>query len=238
MKLVFVRHAEPDYEHNTLTEKGFREAKLLSLRTGKWKVDKIYCSPLGRAIDTATPTCRALTMEPVILDFLKEFDYPVESSLHPIGANITWDFTPEYLKCHPELFDVTCWHESEIPKSGDIESHYLEVCRRFDEEILAEYGFHRKEKYYSVGSPEDHTLVIFCHLGVMLAIISHLLNLSPEVLWHGFFVAPSSVSILNAENRDGDAAYFRSQTLGDTTHLFENNEPVSYYGYFTTPFQG
>ena len=28
MRLIFIRHAEPDYEHDSLTEKGWREAKL------------------------------------------------------------------------------------------------------------------------------------------------------------------------------------------------------------------
>ena len=30
MKLMFVRHAEPDYKHDSLTLKGHREAQLLS----------------------------------------------------------------------------------------------------------------------------------------------------------------------------------------------------------------
>ncbi len=34
MRLIFIRHAEPDYEHNTLTKKGFREAEILSNRVG------------------------------------------------------------------------------------------------------------------------------------------------------------------------------------------------------------
>ena len=29
MKLLLVRHAEPDYEHDSLTEKGWREAGFL-----------------------------------------------------------------------------------------------------------------------------------------------------------------------------------------------------------------
>ena len=36
MRLIFIRHAEPDYEHDSLTEKGWREAKLLAVRTKSW----------------------------------------------------------------------------------------------------------------------------------------------------------------------------------------------------------
>ena len=52
MKIIFIRHGEPNYEIDSLTEKGWREAELLSKRTAKWNVTDFYCSPLGRAKDT------------------------------------------------------------------------------------------------------------------------------------------------------------------------------------------
>ena len=36
MKLIFIRHAEPDYSIDSLTEKGFYEAQLLAKRTAGW----------------------------------------------------------------------------------------------------------------------------------------------------------------------------------------------------------
>ena len=48
MKLIFIRHAEPDYSIDSLTEKGFYEAQLLAKRTAGWRVTDFYCSPLGR----------------------------------------------------------------------------------------------------------------------------------------------------------------------------------------------
>mgnify|MGYP001749888343 CR=1 FL=1 len=56
MKLIIIRHGDPDYEHDTLTPKGVREAKLLSERISKLDVKAFYCSPLGRAQDTASYT--------------------------------------------------------------------------------------------------------------------------------------------------------------------------------------
>ena len=49
MRILIVRHGEPDYAHDTLTEKGWREAELLSERLCKEKIDDFYVSPLGRA---------------------------------------------------------------------------------------------------------------------------------------------------------------------------------------------
>ncbi|MFQ9890077.1 MAG: histidine phosphatase family protein [Streptococcus sp.] len=64
MKLIFIRHGEPNYEIDSLTEKGWREAELLSKRTVKWNVTDFYCSPLGRAKDTASFTLKMRAARP------------------------------------------------------------------------------------------------------------------------------------------------------------------------------
>ncbi len=55
MKILIIRHGDPDYEHDTLTEKGRREALALADRLDKLSVAAAYVSPLGRAKDTAAP---------------------------------------------------------------------------------------------------------------------------------------------------------------------------------------
>ena len=56
MKLLIVRHGDPDYTIDSLTEKGWREAEFLSERLTKLEIRDFYVSPLGRAKDTASPT--------------------------------------------------------------------------------------------------------------------------------------------------------------------------------------
>ena len=63
MRLLIVRHGDPDYEHDTLTEKGWREAELLSERLSKLPVKEFYVSPLGRAKDTASLTLQKMNRE-------------------------------------------------------------------------------------------------------------------------------------------------------------------------------
>ena len=50
MKLLFIRHGDPDYEHDTLTEKGHREAALLAEKLCKIPIDEFYMSPLGSCL--------------------------------------------------------------------------------------------------------------------------------------------------------------------------------------------
>ena len=56
MKILIIRHGDPDYSIDSLTEKGWREAELLSERLKDAGITSFYCSPLGRANDTAKPT--------------------------------------------------------------------------------------------------------------------------------------------------------------------------------------
>ena len=70
MKLLFIRHGEPDYAHDTLTEKGWREAELLAGRIAPLDVRQYYVSPLGRAQDTARPTLQKAGRTAVTLDWL------------------------------------------------------------------------------------------------------------------------------------------------------------------------
>ena len=68
MKIIIARHAEPDYIHDTITEKGKKEAALLAKRLSQIKIDEIYVSPLGRAKDTAAYTLQATGMQAQELD--------------------------------------------------------------------------------------------------------------------------------------------------------------------------
>ena len=70
MRIIIVRHGEPDYVHDSLTEKGFREAQLLAKRLAPLDVKAYYCSPLGRAKDTAAPTLKAANRQAETLDWL------------------------------------------------------------------------------------------------------------------------------------------------------------------------
>jgi len=79
---------------------------------------------------------------------------------------------------------------------------------------------------------DEKNLVFVCHLGVMFVMLSHLTGISPVQLWQGFFVAPSSVTIVGAEERVPGEVVFRIQQMGDVSHLIGANEKVSASGFF------
>ena len=100
MRLIFIRHAEPDYEHDSLTEKGWREAKLLAVRTKSWQVDDFYVSPLGRAQDTASFTLLEQGKTAAVMDWLHEFQGALPDGNG--GTRLCWDLMPAVWTAQPE----------------------------------------------------------------------------------------------------------------------------------------
>ena len=246
MRIIFIRHGDPDYVNDALTEKGVREAKLLSDRIINWPTDQIrfYCSPLGRARQTASYTLERIGRQAVTYDWLKEFSYSIEDpTTGRIG--VPWDFMPEYWTEIPQMYDREEWKKTDIYRSNpELLPAYKEACDGLDR-ILSEYGYQRHHNYYintnetkSSEKQEHDTVVIFCHLGITCVMMSHLLGISPALLFHSLYLAPTSVTILNTEERMNNIAAFRAQVIGDTTHLVQGGEPVSAAGAFTEIFQG
>ena len=82
MRLLFIRHGDPDYVHDTLTEKGVDEARALARLIPGLNVGDCYVSPLGRARKTALLALEGTGIEPVEQVWLQEFmtDYDVNGS--------------------------------------------------------------------------------------------------------------------------------------------------------------
>lgn len=237
MRIIFIRHGDPDYENDTLTEKGWREAALLAKRVSGWDVTEFYCSPLGRAQDTASCSLKATGRTAITLPWMQEFAYQVTDPTTGL-YKVPWDFMPQYWTTVSDFYDKDHWMDAPLySENHELKPAALEAFSGFDK-LLSTYGYERTGNYYRVTEHSDDTIVVFCHLGAELLIVGHLCGIAPSVLWHSVFLAPTSVTVLNSEERLGDTAYFRIQMLGDTRHLHDGGEPVSMAGAFAEPFQG
>ncbi len=232
MRLLLIRHGDPNYELDCLTEKGKREASLLAEKFKKEKIDYIYSSPLGRAKETCLYTAKALGREKdvVIKDFLQEFHYPIDLPTGKKNA-IIWDLLPEYWTNVPEMYDIDKWCEQPFMKDGKIDEYYKWVCDGLDE-ILNNHGYVRSGKYYRVEKANTDTVAIFCHFGLICVLLSHLFSVPPTVLAHAFCGAPTSVTTLYSEERREGKAYFRCASFGDVSHLYVANEQPSFSARF------
>ena len=273
MRLLFIRHAEPDYSTDTLTEKGRREAALLAQAVPSLQMDHCFVSPLGRAQETASCCMKAAGKTAKTLDWLEEFDAPVDLNKTPEllaaypnvkpeppagtpksrlteseakgfpqgevpgnGEVCTpglyrlrrpWDIGQIYYAEHPELMDPFGWRESEIYLKSQMPTRYDQVITAFDE-LLASYGYVHENGLYRVEQESRETLAFFCHLGVSCVLLSALWKTSPFFLWQNLAMPTSSVTELFTEEREQGSALFRARRIGDVSHLYAGNEPVSF----------
>lgn len=56
MRIYLIRHADPDYDNDTIAPRGHLEAQALADRLLRENIDAIYCSPLQRAQHTMSYT--------------------------------------------------------------------------------------------------------------------------------------------------------------------------------------
>ena len=73
MKLLIIRHGDPNYSIDSLTEKGWREAEYLSERLSGMDIKKFYVSSMGRAKDTASFTLKKMGRSAEECKWLREF---------------------------------------------------------------------------------------------------------------------------------------------------------------------
>ena len=227
MKLLIVRHGDPDYANDTLTEIGKKEAMLLADKLEKLDIAKVYVSPLGRARDTAEYTLKRIGKTATVCDWLREFPPQVDKPNKP--QSICWDWLPKDWVDEERFFDRERWLEPEVfaPARED----YRAVCEGLDK-LLSEHGYERNGSLYNAKNANEDTIVFFCHFGLECVLLSHLLNISPMQLWHGFCAAPTSVTTLITEEREKGIAYFRMSSFGDTGHLYAKDTPPSFSARF------
>ena len=230
MKLLIVRHGDPDYEIDSLTEKGWREAEYLSERLVKIPAAAYYCSPLGRARDTAGPTLKKLGRTAEECPWLREFQGLIHRPDRE-EETICWDWLPQDWTGEERFFRRESWMEPRAMAAGTVREQYLWVTAGLDE-VLSRHGYRREGNFYRALSPSNDTIVFFCHFGVECVLLSHLLNISPMQLWHGAVALPTSVTTLATEERRQGIAYFRMSSFGDLSHLYVHGEPPAFAGRF------
>lgn len=205
MKLYIIRHADPDYANNTITEFGHLEANALANYLKDVKIDKIFTSPLGRAKDTARPTCEVKGLDYTVLDWTAEsMDY-----MRRINR-------PEELKyCFSVKDGVTGF----VDFSDEDRGNTINSLIKGSDEFLKSFGLVREGGRYRVEAQDHSHVCVFCHGGFGGAWISHLLLRPPEMGWCDIRLRTSSITEFNFKDDGSGYAFPVLVTLAATPHI-------------------
>ena len=105
MRIIIVRHGDPNYELDTLTKTGWREAELAAEYLAKLRIKAFYVSPLGRAQDTAGCTLKKMNRTAETLDWLREFEAHIDRPDVKNEKSICWDWLPQDMEKDLDLYD-------------------------------------------------------------------------------------------------------------------------------------
>ena len=261
MRIIFVRHGEPDYSCDGLTENGKKEAKALGDRIAGWKVDRFYVSPMGRAVETAAPALLKTGRTAETIPWLREYSYRVEKAHGKAG--VCWDFIPSDWANEPKMYTQSDWLDIEpFCQNPELKEVYY-ASRSGLDEIIKGYGYERKGNYYiNTGAPKNRqiistcvdpkthygdtlddedngeTIVFFCHFGITCLLLSHLTAIPFPVLAQNTIIPPTGVTVVTSEERWDNEAAFRISSFGDVSHLKAAGIPISSAGSFFHVFQG
>jgi len=230
MEIIIIRHCEPDYSIDSLTPKGWREAELLADRLSKMDIQEFYCSPQGRAQDTATPTLKKMNRNAETKEWLREFKGHVKYDFldEPIRC---WDMLPSYWTKHDEYYTREDWYKTELMQSGTVEEQYNWVTAELDS-FLAAHGYVHDGGIFRVERENHDRIVFFCHYGISCVLLAHMLGFSPVMFFQGFVMQPSSVTSIVTEEREKGIASFRIRSYGDISHLYVADEEPSFMARF------
>ena len=236
MKIILVRHADPDYSIDSLTETGFAEATALRERMLKIPAAANFVSPLGRALKTAQICLEGTGNKAETLDWLREFAIPVKKPKVDDLYNLcVWDWLPADWSARPLFYDKDKWMlEPELAEAGVPEA-YANVTENLDR-LLQQYGYIREGLNYRADRANHDTIVMYCHFGLECVLLSHLINVSPMILWHGTCSAPSGVTTVVTEEREEGIASWRMTDFGDVSHLYVKDMEPSFHARFCECF--
>ncbi len=230
MRILLIRHAEPDYTTDSLTAKGRVEAELLARRLAAYRVRDFYVSPLGRARETAEAALRPLGRQAEVLPWLAEFRgrYPDPQS----GAmKLSWDFPPRFWTSQPMLRDAKRWADAPFYAGGTVRQIWDETTAGVDA-LMARYSFVKDGPVWRCSRNPRETIVLFCHFAISMVVLGYLLDESPiPLLQHNLCLTSSLTEVITEERVSGEAA-FRIVRLGDTAHLEYGGERRSTAGLF------
>jgi broad specificity phosphatase PhoE len=227
MRLFIVRHADPDYPNNTITPAGHLEARALSERFGRLGLDRIYASPLGRALHSMQYTADKLGMGHTVEEWTAERGQcRVKGDW---GEYCVWDVPGEHIRARAPYVSHDNWHEHELFGDPLFRETHAGIVRDSDA-FLARHGYQREGGRYRIVRPNREKIAVFCHGGFGLWWLAHLLEIPLPLVWSGFHLPASSVTTVLFDERSKDWAVPRCTAVGDTSHLYAAGLPIATAG--------
>jgi probable phosphoglycerate mutase len=198
-RFIVVRHGETAWNaqgriqghlDSPLNEEGLAQALLVGERLARERIDTIYCSDLGRVLQTVQPLVDRIGMEPIREARLRERHLGIFQGL--TSAECQARHPEDYARFHGR--DV----EHVVPGGESIRQVYVRVAAFFDAKAREHAG---------------HCLAVITHGGILDALYRHVTGTPLEKL-RDFTIYNASLNWMRFEN-----GQWQLDQWGDISHL-------------------
>ncbi len=220
MRIVFIRHGDPNYDIDCLTELGHKQAKIAAQRLLKEGIEEIYSSPLGRARQTAQAFSEASGISDIkILDFMQEIRFGTEEMLYDNKWN-PWLVVEDLVKNGKDI-QTPDWREYPLFKNNLATVDVDKIGTEADK-WLATLGYEREGYFYRCTRKDDKekTIALFCHGGSSTAFFSRVLNQQFPYMCAVLLHYPhTTISVIKFNKTPGSLSQPIVELLNDARHL-------------------
>lgn len=224
MLFFYVRHGDPIYEPDSLTEQGIQQAKALVERMKRCKPEKIFASSSNRAILTARPTAEYLGLEMEILDWCNENKTWQEFSMVNDQGVRQWYFqNEEYIRFlnSEEICGLReDWWQHPKFQNTAVPSGWNRICRETDA-FMKSLGYIRNGNGFECIKPTYQRAALFAHQGLGLAFLSCLLRIPYPQFTTRFDMGHSGVTVI--ELADAGFTVPKVLQLANDSHIFADS---------------
>ena len=216
MRIIFVRHGEPDYEHDCLTPAGRLQAAAAAERLAPEGISKIYSSINGRAQETAGYTARRLGLPVTVLPWMHEISWGgpgLPENGHP------WTLSDRMIDLEGYDFAAGDWRKHPYFQ-GNVAVEYYDMIAGELDKLLAGHGYrHEQGVRFACETDQQETIDLFSHGGSGGCALAHLLALPFPYVTACLTYDFTSVIILSFPVRKGGYVHPRLELFNDTAHI-------------------
>jgi len=234
MLLFLIRHGDPIYAPDQLTELGKRQAEAVGRRLSRYGIDKIFSSTSTRAYQTALPTAEICKKDITQLDWCHEERAWADLTVMTEKGYRTWvGYDPRYARLFATK-EIRAygdkWYEHPALKEFTTFKPGIERIDREVDNFLAELGYeHDREKgIYNIKNHTHDRVALFAHEGFGRAFLGSVLDMPYPEATLRFAMTHSAVSVIGFDD-EGGYSIARLLTLSNDSHIYAEGLPTNYY---------
>lgn len=231
MLIFYVRHGEPIYSPDSLTEHGKQQAQALVRRMAECKPDRIFASSSTRAIMTAQPTAEYLNKDIEILDWCHEDRAREDLTVEQANGGRLWCFNDSKVKHILNSEEVRKldkkWYDHPAFTDTSFKKGMLRMQTELDNWMLSlGYQHDNDGNRYIAVRPNDDRIALFAHQGVGLLFLSCILDIPYPLVSTRLDMSFSNLTVI--EFAGTDIVIPKTLQLSNDSHLFASGLSIDY----------